>query len=122
MHKQLYVLQKIVSPLYVSQKIVSQLYVSRQLRDARDGGNCNQLGLYINWHRCQINCNQLGLCINGYIVKSIAISLERVSMDVDGGFDGGFDVGFNGRLDGGFNGRFDSGCAGLSTSAKRSTA
>jgi hypothetical protein len=62
--------------------------------DAHDGGDCNQLGLYINWHRGQIDCDQLGSCINQYIVKSIAISLDRVLMDVDGGFDGGSMVGF----------------------------
>jgi hypothetical protein len=33
------------------------------------------------------------------------ISSDRVSIDVDGGFDGGF----NGGFDGGFNGEFDSG-------------
>jgi hypothetical protein len=32
------------------------------------------------------------------VVKLIAISLDRVSMDVDGGFDGRL----NGRFDGGF--------------------
>jgi hypothetical protein len=70
--------------------------------DARDGGNYNWLGLYINWHCRQINHNQLGLCINEYIIELISISSDPVSMDVDGGFDGGFDSGFNG----GFNGRF----------------
>ncbi len=80
-------------------KIVLQLYVSRQLQDVRDGGNCDRLGLYIDWHYCQINPNQLGLCINEYIVELIAISLDRVSMDVDDGFDGGFDIGFDGWFD-----------------------
>jgi hypothetical protein len=49
-------------------------------------------------------------CISiGIIVESIAISLDRASIDVYGGFDGGFDVGFDGRFDGGFNGQFDGG-------------
>ncbi len=59
--------------------------------DAHDGGNCNQLGLYIDWHCCQIGRDQLGLCIDEYIVELIVISSDHVSMDVDGGFDGGFD-------------------------------
>ncbi len=75
--------------------------------DARDGGNCNQLRLYINWHCCQIDCDQLGLCIDKYIVELIAISLDHVSMDVNSGFDCGFDVGFNGGFNGGFDGGFD---------------
>jgi hypothetical protein len=58
--------------------------------DARDGGDCDWLGLYIDWHCCRIHRDQLGLCINEYIVESIAISLDCVSMDVNGGFDGGF--------------------------------
>jgi hypothetical protein len=41
-----------------------------------------------------------------YIAKSIAISSDRVSKDVDSGFDdrfaGGFDGWFNGQFDGGF--------------------
>ncbi len=75
--------------------------------DAHDGGSCDQLGLYIDWHCRHINCNQLGLCIDEYIVELIAISSDGVSMDVDGGFNGGFDSGFYGRFDGGFNGEFD---------------
>ncbi len=71
-----------------------------------DGGDCDQLGLYIDWHCCQIDCNQLGSCINEYIVKLIAISSDHVSMDVDGSFDGGFDGGFNGGFDSGFDGQF----------------
>jgi hypothetical protein len=62
--------------------------------DARDGGNRNLLGLYIDWHCCLINCDQLGLCVNEYFVGLIAISSDRVSMDVDGGFNGGFKGGF----------------------------
>jgi hypothetical protein len=58
--------------------------------DAHDGSDCDQLGLYIKWHRYQIDCNQLGLCVNEYILKLIAISSDCVLMDVDGGFDGGF--------------------------------
>jgi hypothetical protein len=77
--------------------------VAYKCLDAHDGGDCNQHGLYIDWHLCQIDCNQLGLCVDEYIVKLIAISLDRVSMDVDGGFDGGFNGGFNGGLNGGFN-------------------
>jgi hypothetical protein len=76
MHKQLYVLQK----------IVSQLYVSQQLQDARDGDDCDRLRSYIDCHCPQIDPNQLGLCIDEYIVKLIAISLDRVSIDVEGGF------------------------------------
>jgi hypothetical protein len=68
--------------------------VAFKLLDMRDGGNCDWLGLYIDWHRCQIDCNQLGLCVDEYIIKSIEISLNRVSIDVNGGFDGGF----NGRF------------------------
>ncbi len=34
----------------------------------------------------------------GIVVESIAISLDCVSMDVDGGFEGGFNGGFDGRL------------------------
>jgi hypothetical protein len=35
-------------------------------------------------------------CISiGIVVESIAISSDRVSMDVDGGFDSGFNGGFN---------------------------
>jgi hypothetical protein len=48
-----------------------------------------------------------------YIVESIAISLDRVLMDVEGSFDDRFDVGFdgqfNGWFDGGFYGRFNGG-------------
>jgi hypothetical protein len=51
----------------------------------------------------------------GIIVKLIAISSDHVSMDVDGGFDSGFYGWFNG-------GFAKLGCAGLLTSAKRSTA
>jgi hypothetical protein len=32
----------------------------------------------------------------GIVVELIAISLDGVSMDVDGGFDGGFNDGFDG--------------------------
>ncbi len=74
--------------------------------DARDGGDCNRLGLYIDWHRCRINCNQLGLCIDEYIAELIAISSDRVSMDVNSGFNGGFDNGFDSGFDGGFHGLF----------------
>jgi hypothetical protein len=42
-----------------------------------DGGNCNWLRLYIDWH----------------IVKSIAISSNCISIGVDCGFNGGFDGG-----------------------------
>jgi hypothetical protein len=82
------------------------LYVSGQSQDVCDGGDCNWLRLYINWHRCQINRNQLGLCIDEYIVELIAISSDHVSMDVDGGFDGGFDGEFDGWFDGWFDGGF----------------
>ncbi len=35
-------------------------------------------------------------CISiGIVVESIVISLDRVLMDVDGGFDSGFDGGFD---------------------------
>ena len=34
----------------------------------------------------------------GIVVESIAISLDCVSMDVDGGFNSGFDGGFNSRF------------------------
>ncbi len=44
-----------------------------------------------------------------YVVESIAISLDCVSMDVDSGFDDRFDGGFHGRFNGWFNGRFDGG-------------
>jgi hypothetical protein len=71
--------------------------------DACDGGNCNCLGLYIDWHHCQINHDQLGLCVDEYIVESIVISSDRVSMDDDGGFDDGFDGGFNSGFDGWFH-------------------
>ncbi len=64
--------------------------------DAHDGSDCDQLGSYIDWHHCQINCNQIGLYVDEYIVEPIAISLDCVSMDVDGGFDGGFNGGFDG--------------------------
>jgi hypothetical protein len=63
--------------------------------DARDGGNCNWLRSYINWHHCRINHNQLGSCIDEYIVKLIAISSDHVLMDVDSGFDSGFDGQFH---------------------------
>ncbi len=39
--------------------------VANKRLDWRDGGDCNQLGLYIDWHCCQIDRDQLGLCING---------------------------------------------------------
>ncbi len=46
-----------------------------------------------------------------YNVKLIAISLDRVSMDVNSGFDdrldSGFDSRFNGWFDSEFYGRFD---------------
>jgi hypothetical protein len=77
--------------------------VAYKCLDARDGGNSVWLGLYINWHCCRIDCNQLGLCIDEYIVKLIAVSLDRVSMDVDSGFDGGFDGGFDDGFDGQFH-------------------
>jgi hypothetical protein len=79
--------------------------VAYKCLDARDGGDCNWLGLYIDWHCRGIDCNQLGLCIDNYIVESNAISSDRVSMDVDSDFDGEFDSGFNS----GFNGEFDGG-------------
>ncbi len=48
-----------------------------------------------------------------YILESIAISSDRVLIDVDGSFDDRFDSGFdgwfNGQLDGGFYGWFDGG-------------
>jgi hypothetical protein len=48
-----------------------------------------------------------------YIVELIAISLDRVSMDVDGGFEDRFDGGFSGQFNGWFNAgfysRFDDG-------------
>ena len=38
-------------------------------------------------------------CISiGIAVKLITISLDRESMDVDGGFDSGFNGGFDGRF------------------------
>jgi hypothetical protein len=77
--------------------------VAYKCLDARDGGNCDQLGLYIDWHCCRVDRNQLGLCVNEYIDKLIAINLDRESMDVDSGFDGGFDIGFNGGFNGWFN-------------------
>jgi hypothetical protein len=50
----------------------------------------------------------LDCILTGIIVKSIAISSDHVSKNVDGGLDGGFDSGFKGgfynRFDGGFNG------------------
>ncbi len=67
--------------------------------DAHDGGNCDQLGLFMDWHCCQINCNQLGLCADEYIVKSITISSDCVLIDVNGGFGSGFDGGFDGGFD-----------------------
>jgi hypothetical protein len=76
--------------------------VAYKCLDVHDGGNCYWIGLYINWHCCQIDYDQLGSCINEYIVKSTAISLDHVSMDVGVGFDGGFD----GRFNSGFNGWF----------------
>jgi hypothetical protein len=63
--------------------------------DAHEGGNCYQLGLYIDWHCRRDDRNQLGSCVDEYIVKLIAINLDCVSLDVDGGFDGGFNAGFN---------------------------
>jgi hypothetical protein len=45
--------------------------------DARDGGNCNWLGSYIDWP----------------IVKSIGISSDCILMGINGGFDGRFDGG-----------------------------
>ncbi len=68
--------------------------------DAGDGSNCNRLGLYIDWHCCRIDCNKLGSCIDENIVELIAISLDRVSMDVDSGFNGGFNGGFESGFDG----------------------
>jgi hypothetical protein len=58
----------------------------------------------------------------GIVVELIAISSDCASKDVDGGFDSGFNIGFGGRFDGGFDGWLHLDCAGLSTSAKRSTA
>jgi hypothetical protein len=43
----------------------------------RDGGNYDQLGLYIDWH----------------IFKLIAISSVSIMMGINCGFDGGFDGG-----------------------------
>ena len=37
------------------------------------------------------------------VVESIAISLDRVLMDVDGGFNGGFNSGFNQGFDSWFH-------------------
>jgi hypothetical protein len=51
-----------------------------------------------------LDCTSIGI-----VVKLIAISSDRVLMDVDGGFDGGFNGGFDGRFDSGFYGRFDGG-------------
>jgi hypothetical protein len=66
--------------------------VAYKCLDARDGGNCNQLGLFINWHCCRIDRDQLGSCVDEYIVKLIAITLDCVSMDVDSGFNSGFNL------------------------------
>ncbi len=103
--------QSVILPLIALKGLSSLLAgidgeVAYKRLDARDGGDCNRLGLYIDWHCCQIDCNQLGLFINEYIVESIAISSDRVSMDVDSGFNGGFDGGFNSGFDGGFDSRF----------------
>jgi hypothetical protein len=46
----------------------------------------------------QIDCNQLGLYIDGFILELIAISLDRILMGINSGFDGGF---FDGGFDGG---------------------
>jgi hypothetical protein len=92
MHKQLYVLQKIVSRLLWLIKVRSEGYssllagidgeVAYKGLDVHDGGNCHQLGLYIDWHCHQIDRNQLGLCINEYIVELIAISLDLVLISI----------------------------------------
>jgi hypothetical protein len=37
-----------------------------------DGGDCNRLGLYIDWH-----------------MAAVAIGLDHILLDIDGGFDGG---------------------------------
>jgi hypothetical protein len=83
--------------------------------DAHDDGDCDQLKLYINWHCHHIDCNQLGLCINEYIVESIAISSDCVSMDVDSGFDGGFNGGFDGGFESGFDSQFHLAVLGYQT-------
>jgi hypothetical protein len=66
--------------------------------DACDGSNCNWLGSYINLHCCQIDCDQLGSFIDEYIINTIVISLDCVSMDLNSGFDGMFDSGFDCRF------------------------
>jgi hypothetical protein len=75
----------------------------------------NRLGLYIDWHHCQIDSDQLGLCIDGcmssnqlqsawimyqwmYVIELIAISSDCVLIDVDSGFDDRFDGGFDGQF------------------------
>jgi hypothetical protein len=77
--------------------------VAYKCLDAHDGGNCDQLGLYIDCHHCRIDRDQLGSFADEYIVKSIAISLNRVLMDVYSGFDSGFDGGFDGGFDSWFH-------------------
>jgi hypothetical protein len=91
--------------------------VAYKCLDARDGSNL-QLAWIVYWLASSSNWLWSAWIVYQwmYIVKSIAISSDHVSMDVNGGFYGGFDGGF----DGGFKGLF--GCAGLLTSANCSTA
>ncbi len=55
------------------------------------------------------------MCINEYIVESIAISSDCVSMDVDSGFDGGFNGGFDGGFESGFDSQFHLAVLGYQT-------
>jgi hypothetical protein len=50
--------------------------------DARDGGNSNRLGLYIDWHCCQIIAISSDCVSIGIVLKLIAISSDRVSMNI----------------------------------------
>jgi hypothetical protein len=74
-----------------------------------DGGNWDWFGSYIDWHSRQIDCDQLRLCINEYIVESIVISSDCISMGIDGGFNGGFDGGLVSGFGGGSGGGFCGG-------------
>ncbi len=86
------------------------------------------------WVYCQIDCNQLGSCIDEYILKLIAISLDRVSMSILLNWLQSAWIVYRWVYRWWFRWWFHRwvwrsvqrwvplGCAGLSTSAKRSTA
>jgi hypothetical protein len=76
--------------------------------DVCDGGNLQSTWIV---YRLALSSNRLQSARIVYqwmyVVKLIAISSDRLSMDVDSGFDNRLDGGFHGWFNGGFDIRFN---------------